>query len=1237
MKRSSHKSRRINLPFLLLIFLCVAIVLFALSRLALRPTAQVLNDGSVVKLTVEQKPLASADTVVSNQKDVNLLRFEARARQAGGVRLSSATFSASAGTVANAQSYSLWVDTDGDYTVDTVLQRATARDGLVAFDTDYLIPGAEECEIDADCRDGQKCAGCRCTTPGNPLNAALVTPILYGRKCIDSDNGKNGLVKGATTNVRLGTRTYVSWQDTCLKDWADRPAKVTADPMKLLEGYCPSPSSYGQVTYPTMLTCPLGCNNGACREALLRSVVLAGSSVSVAYSKTFTGCASLMNEQGKPLHVGSFFCKSNETVTRTLAELPLVDGQRVKLCRSNGTSCSELVTVKRTLLCGDGIVQSPEQCDDGNASNGDGCSDSCLIQSNGVCSASSDCPPALVCSTLYGVCNRVACEAGALCDDLCRGTCVSPQSSRSSAWSSNLSSSRMSSSSWSSTMSSSRISSSSSSRSSAGHVDCQGPNGTMVSVPIGQPCPPVISSSSSSSSSFVPQPVCGNGRVEAPEQCDIGTACSDGRICEIGTCLCKPALCVTASSASSSGGCTDTDGGKNYYLFGRFTNFVFGNTVLPDFSDVCFKDNNHNPSIDPNILLEGYCGDDGFGHQEQYTCPYGCANAACLPPPASSSVSSTSSASSSSEGCAQDGQKVYGSSPFGPTHCCSKNAGIKPSAISVEDMCIAPTDGSIGTCIENWWLTCGNGTCDAGEDRCNCKKDCGGPVCGNSKVENGEECDGTACGAGLTCANCHCLTLGTCGNGIMNSASTIVFEVHADMAGAFGDSQLQLQFSSITAKDAFTVKDLSGLSINGACNNAAQGCEMVLVAQKSTLFNLVRQGSLFVSLDSQTISPRQLLAGTLGDPILRVKLHAENEDIDMTDLVINSSGGLATSVDALELWQEGATQPLAVSGDCGSADVLTTNAGTLPSVTRAFCFATDQQQLVVPKGADVKLLVRPRLKTDTNGAISGDTFALFIDHTAAANDATGTGSVRARGRLSSNNLVANDGDTSAEGEVFIGRPKAASMNMRIIGNTNSTVLSKIVTIANGGEANGTVPGGADREIGSFRFAAAANANYRNGMNTPELTDLIFTVNAINVSLASNGFKIYNKAASMSQSESCSPFSADGTPLTGTVSGVFQVQCSIPSSSVVNSMIDSGEPLTLVFLGNVTNANTAASTGGESILQISLNNFSDIRLKEFGLSSTMSHLRWKDRDNASATTWTWVEYPDSAVNSTTFRG
>jgi len=485
------------------------------------------------------------------------------------------------------------------------------------------------------------------------------------------------------------------------------------------------------------------------------------------------------------------------------------------------------------------------------------------------------------------------------------------------------------------------------------------------------------------------------------------------------------------------------------------------------------------------------------------------------------------------------------------------------------------------------------------------------------------------------------------GGYVLPKEQTIVFEVHGDVASSLTGNDLRIAFdtgSTVTYVEAEKLADgtsLSGIKTNGVCSST---CDITVTTVKSTNYTLRNQGDLFVSLGSQTIGARQVLGGTLGEPVLRIKFHGEYEDIDVTDLVLNSSGSTAASVDSLELWMDGGTKAVAVSGGCGSADVLnrlTSNPGPASATgTTAFCFTMDNKQLVVPKGTDVNVLVRPRIKTDVTGATSNNKFSFFIDHTPASNDSTGTGSVRARGVASSNNLIANNANTTADGEVFIGLTSAATANTRQVnGNVNFTVLSKLASITNGGAATGTVPSGADREIAAFTFTAATNSNSKDGANQWVLSGAVFTVNATNVNMNTTGFKVYNKAASMSQSASCTSYSTTGVAVVGTASGVFLVNCTnlSASTSVVNTAVDSGQSITLVLLANVTNTNTAASSGGSSILQVSLNDFTNVTKKLNGEASGNSRIEWNDKDNASTSTFTWVEYPDTAVNSTTYRG
>jgi fibro-slime domain-containing protein len=54
------------------------------------------------------------------------------------------------------------------------------------------------------------------------------------------------------------------------------------------------------------------------------------------------------------------------------------------------------------VICGDGIVEAPEACDDGNTLNGDGCSSTCTVEPGWVCTSTNPPPgPELVIPILY--------------------------------------------------------------------------------------------------------------------------------------------------------------------------------------------------------------------------------------------------------------------------------------------------------------------------------------------------------------------------------------------------------------------------------------------------------------------------------------------------------------------------------------------------------------------------------------------------------------------------------------------------------------------------------------------------------------------------------------------------------------------------------------------------------------------------------------------------------------------
>src|SRR3990167_8981114 len=174
----------------------------------------------------------------------------------------------------------------------------------------------------------------------------------------------------------------------------------------------------------------------------------------------------------------------------------------------------------------------------------------------------------------------------------------------------------------------------------------------------------------------------------------------------------------------------------------------------------------------------------------------------------------------------------------------------------------------------------------------------------------------------------------------------------------------------------------------------------------------------------------------------------------------------------------------------------------------------ESRQLLVKQGQNLSVIIRPRLKSDIGGAISNQVISFFFDHTAISNEAKGSGAVRARGMQSNNNLDANSGDSTAAGEIFIGRSSANATNLDITGQKNAVVLAKVTTItnANPDPDNTNVPTGIS-PFGQFKFTAASNSNTLNGLNKAVLSGVIFTVNASNVDIDGGTFKLYNKSDS----------------------------------------------------------------------------------------------------------------------------
>ncbi|MEQ1849216.1 MAG: S-layer homology domain-containing protein [Candidatus Peribacteraceae bacterium] len=114
-----------------------------------RPGGTLAGNFQEVKtagLTITGKATATSDTSVENAKNVSLLRFEARASEASDVLLTDLIFEAATSTsLVNATNYTLWVDTNDDGTVDTIVETGvSAQSSKVTFDQfnegGYVIP-----------------------------------------------------------------------------------------------------------------------------------------------------------------------------------------------------------------------------------------------------------------------------------------------------------------------------------------------------------------------------------------------------------------------------------------------------------------------------------------------------------------------------------------------------------------------------------------------------------------------------------------------------------------------------------------------------------------------------------------------------------------------------------------------------------------------------------------------------------------------------------------------------------------------------------------------------------------------------------------------------------------------------------------------------------------------------------------------------------------------------------------
>ena len=418
-------------------------------------------------------------------------------------------------------------------------------------------------------------------------------------------------------------------------------------------------------------------------------------------------------------------------------------------------------------------------------------------------------------------------------------------------------------------------------------------------------------------------------------------------------------------------------------------------------------------------------------------------------------------------------------------------------------------------------------------------------------------------------------------------------QVRADLLTSAEASNFQLGFAEtdprfVTAVGQVDGRDLTGIEINGAdCTESSICWIAVNTLSTQPALPVVERGNLYVTMSSSPVRSHQLLAGALSDDLLALTLRAEGEAIQVEEMMFS---GLPNSIDELYIFPEGAASALSIAREtqCSSP------------ATGRLCAST---ALEIARGDERRFTLRAKVKPDTAGGVSGQTVQLGVSTLTMAIEAVGVGSQA--------NLTDNDGDTEAEGEIFIGT-NTAGPNQTILGSVHDTAFAKITSITNSNpDPDSTaVPVGA-HPIGQFRFTAAQHSNSNNGLNPVEIDKLQFALTASNVQIFPGTVQLYNTLDS-SVTVTCT---ADAS------TGAINVICSNLRTSSVSTVIEQGRSIDLALRVTVLQPKISDSA---ATLQLSL--------QQLGDRSNPGSVTWTDGE----TNFGWVDIDESTVSSTAYR-
>lgn len=438
------------------------------------------------------------------------------------------------------------------------------------------------------------------------------------------------------------------------------------------------------------------------------------------------------------------------------------------------------------------------------------------------------------------------------------------------------------------------------------------------------------------------------------------------------------------------------------------------------------------------------------------------------------------------------------------------------------------------------------------------------------------------------------------GGGVLLPQGLIVpFVVRADLASTLGPVSLGLEFDTglpdyVEATGAIDGIQLEDIETDGSCPSG--GCFIRVNTAGSTDITVQQAGNLYVTQDTLPVRSRILVGGTVTDELLRLRLRADGEPVDLKTIRID---GVPSSVDALLFTRVSPGQRVS-----GNPFAQATHGQCPEQAATRFCVNLGLSTFVVEPQTETVIAVTARMKNDQSGGISGQNVTLTV----SSSTSTQLLAIEARGVSSSQTLAQNDGNAGAAGEIFIGVSSPAP-NAPITGATHDIALASIGSVTNDGPANsGAVPVG-QSVIGAFKVSAVPHTNSFQGQNDVLIQSMAFSVTAQNVQTDPLSYRLSSKD-DPSTTVSCSG---------GQTGGVFTVTCPL-SQGAIQNRVPQGQSAVWQLWANVTNPQVSPGT---SILTVSL--------PSLGQRTQTNSILWSDEE----TSFTWTDVPVTSVSGTLY--